>query len=194
MVDGGADGRRLRGECARDAPLLGADQVGQQRLGVAERVLERRRVAEPLAQALHDRPLRGGGVRRRVTEQRGQRGAHARPRQHGVHGQLAQADPQLDLLEREAPVVGEAGHVARHEKEGRGLGPGKGERVLPEGAARQMARGGAELHAQEDRSERQGELPEQAAEPVAAVGVELAQVHGRQAPTRRPAVAPPPSP
>ena len=90
--------------------------------------------------------------------------------------ELAQADPELDLLEREAPVLGEAGHVARHEQQGRRLGPRQREGVLPEGAAGQVPGGRAELHAEEDRAEREGELPEQAAEAAGRVGVELAQV------------------
>ena len=43
-----------------------------------------------------------------------------------------------------------------------------------------MPGGGAELHAEEDRAERQGELPEQPAQAARRVGVELAQVERRR--------------
>ncbi len=133
---------------------------------------------EPLAEPFDDGPLRRGGVRRRVAEQRRERAAHARAGQHRVHGQLADADPQLYLLEREAPVLGEAGDVARHEEQGGRFRPGQRQRVLAEGAPGQVAGGGAELHAEEDGPERQGELPEQAAEARRAFRIELAQIHG----------------
>ncbi len=136
-------------------------------------------VAHALAQAFDDVALGRRGVGRGIGQQRGERRAHAGPGHDGVHGQLAQADPQLDLLERQAPVLGEAGHVAGHEEQGVGLGrPGQGQRVLAEGAPGQVAGGRPELHAEEDRSEGQGELAEQALQAGPAVGVELGQVHG----------------
>ena len=164
---------------ARDVALLRADEVREQRLGVAQRVLERGRVAQPVAQPLDDGALRRGGVGGGVAEQGRERGAHAGPGEHRVHGELAQADPELDLLERQAPVLGEAGHVAGDEQQRRRLGPRQREGVLAEGPAGQVAGGRAELHAEEDRAEREGELPEQPAEAARRVGVELAQVHGR---------------
>ena len=133
-------------------------------------------VAQAVAQALDDGALRRRRVRRGVAEQRHERGAHAGPGQHRVHGELAQADPELHLLERQAPVLGEAGHVARHEEQGGRLGPGQRQGVLPEGPPGQVPRGRAELHAEEDRAEREGELPEQPTEAAARVGVELVQV------------------
>ena len=159
-------------------PLLGTDEVRQQRLGVPERVLEGRRVSQAVPEALDDGSLRRRGVGRRVAQQRHQRGPHAGTREHGVHGQLPQADPELHLLERQAPVLGEAGHVARHEQQGRRFGPGQRERVLPERPAGEVTCRRAELHAEKDRSERERELAEQATETAGVVGIELAQVHG----------------
>ena len=68
----------------------------------------------------------------------------------------------------QAPVLGEAGHVARHEQQGGRLGPGQREGVLAEGAPGQVAGGRAELHAEEDRAEREGELAQQPAEAAGA--------------------------
>ena len=65
-------------------------------------------------------------------------------------------------------------------QQGGRLGPGQRQGVLPEGAPGQVPGRRAELHAEEDRAEREGELPEQPAETAGDVGVELAQVHGRR--------------
>ena len=97
-----------------------------------------------------------------------------------MHGQLPYTDPQLHLLEGQAPVLGEARHVRRDEQERGRLGPGEGERVLPEGATGQVTRGGTELHAEEHRPQGLGELPEQPAEARRRIGVELAQVERRR--------------
>ena len=58
-------------------------------------------------------------------------------------------------------------------------GHGRGKRVLAEGTPRQVAGSRPELHTEEHRPERDGELREQASESARRVVTQLAQVHRR---------------
>ena len=72
VVDVGAEGRGLRRQRGRDVALLGADEVGQQCLGIAQGLLDASLVAHALAQALDDVALGRGGMGRGVGQQRGE--------------------------------------------------------------------------------------------------------------------------
>ena len=121
----------------------------------------------------------GGGVGRGVPQQGSERRPHAGAGHDGVHGELAEADPELDLLERQAPVLGELwprwpGTSSSVFDSGQGSGQG----VLAEGTSGQVAGGGAELHAEQHGPEREGELAQEPTEAARRV-VEVGQIRGR---------------
>ena len=142
--------------------LRGRLQRAEQHLGVGERRLhalgiggieashhpfERARVDLEGRHVLRDQPLEPG--------------ADVGPGEHGVMGDLVQADPEAEVVGRQAPLVGEHVEVGRHDEQLVGRRSGDRQVVLAEGAPAEVAEHGPRLQPEQHGTDHPPEVAEQ---------------------------------
>ena len=140
--------------------------------GIAEERLQavhRRRVGHvDVAEAV----LEGGGVGLEAgdvaAEQVVEAAPHVGDAQHGVDGDLLEADPEAQVVGGDAPLAAELVEVGRHDHQLVGGRAGDGQVVLAERAAGEVADHGAGGHAQHHRPDH---LQQRAHEPERVGGV-----------------------
>ncbi len=106
--------------------------------------------------------------------------------EHGVGGELRQADPQPQVVARQAPLLDEGLDVGAHHHELVGLGPGQGNVVLAERPQGQVAHHGSRLHAEHHRPDHGEDAAEELrGGVVGGVGVDVDVARGAGGQRRR---------
>ncbi len=95
-----------------------------------------------------------------AVEQVVEPGPHVGQAEHGVVGQLVEADPEAQVVVGQAPVGGELVHVAPDDDELVGRRAGDGQVVLAERGRREVTDHRARGHADEHRGHHPHEVPE----------------------------------
>ena len=168
----------------RQALLLGGADRAEQDLGIAEQLLQLVHGAAAagieVAEAVGHRAGIGSEAAGVVAQEPFQLGPDVGDAEHGVGGDLVQADPQQQLVLGEAPVLGEGLDGRREDLDLAARRAGERQVVLAEGTAGQTADHRPDGHAEHRRRDEPEELTEhgQALVVVDVVGRERLDVDG----------------
>ena len=183
VVDEALEHHRQRLDAGEQLLLRRRLQRAEQHLGVGERRLHALGVGgvepahHPFERARVD--LEGRHV---VGDQSFEPGADVGPAEHGMMGDLVQADPEPEVVGRQAPLLGERVEVGRHDEQLVGRRAGDRQVVLAEGAPAEVPEHRARLQPEQHRADHAPEVAEQlvGADVVGVVGVVARGVERRR--------------